>query len=225
MPRLSSHASPFDTLRRQSTINSGSTSRDTIPQAPRRNNSSVSSSFGSGVTTTSRNPGFCRSRSETASSGFGASAASNNIKSAENFLAAEKVCDSVSAWPTTRTSSSTANILRSPARKIACVSATITRMNWPPSPSSGCPPFSNACIGLLAIQFPRRLVAVKSILINHHAHSVASRLFKIPYHSAFTIQPHIRLCAHNVRRQRDGEVHRRSHRHLRIHYLKQNSVG
>ena len=128
-PWGSSQGSPFAMERKQSTNNSESISRETMVCTPRRKSSNVSSWSGVSVTTASRSPGACFRISCAASTGFSARAASKIKISAENFLAADIACSSVSACPTTRMSSSTAKILRSPARKMACESATMTRIN------------------------------------------------------------------------------------------------
>src|SRR5438477_3005187 len=219
MPLLSSQGSPSATLRRQSTSSSGSTSRETMPCAPRRKSSSVSSSSGCGVTTTTRSDGDCRISSETASVGLELSAASNIKMSAENFLAADKVWAMVSDWPTTRMSSSKAKILRRPARKIACVSATITRMKRlspSASPSRGCPKLVSTVTGVLAIVFLERSVALKAILIDDHTHATAAIFFKTAYHTATAIELHISRRAHHIGRQRNGEIHQRAHGHFGI---------
>src|ERR1700730_6698696 len=228
MPRLSSQGWPSETLRRQSTRSSGSPSRETIPCAPRRSRSSVRSWLGSGVTTTRRRFGVCRIRSETASAGFCVRAASKIRMSAVNFLAAERVWDSVSDCPTTRISSSRAKILRSPARKMACVSATITRMNWP-STSCGWSTSISMLAEVLAIRFslpfsPLALTALKTVFVDDYADATAAILFKIAHYAAAAVEPHIGIRSHYICGQRDGKVHHRTDGHFRIH-VEKHAVG
>src|SRR5437660_7038770 len=154
------------------------------------------------MTTTSLQPLTCLRRSETASLGLGARAASKIKMSAENLLAADMVWARVSACPTTRTSSSRANILRNPARKMACESARITRKGCAlPSPPCGCSTFSGTPTGMLAISYLPPLTAVKTIFVDDHAHPVPAIFVKVHHHAPPAIELHIRVCAHHFGRQ------------------------
>src|SRR3984885_3361598 len=124
-------------------------------------------------------------------------------------------------------SSSSAKILRRPARKIACVSARITRMNWPlPSFSWVCSMFSSTLTGVLSCMLPLAASAtLEPVLVDDHAHAPAATFFKTPHHPAPAVELHIGRRSHNVRGQRDRKIHHRTYRHLRIHYLEQHSIG
>src|SRR5271157_723770 len=220
----SSQVSPAATLRKHSTSNSGSTSRDTIPCAPRRNNSRVNSSSAPGVTTTIRICGFWRMRSATASTGFGASAPSKITTSEENFFTADCACASVSACPTTRMSSSSAKTLRRPARKMACVSATITRTKWPFAASSPAPRFSSTLTGMLAIESPLRLCPLEAVFVNDHAHTAPAPILEAAHHPAAAVNLHVPPRAHYFGRQHNCEVHHRAHGHVIVH-RQQHAVG
>src|SRR6516164_4637653 len=121
-------------------------------------------------------------------------------------------------------SSSTAKILRKPARKIACVSARITRRNLASTPpSGGRPTFCSVLTGMLAMS-PPPLTAVKSILINDHTHTVPATFVETAYHPPTAVKLHVGVSTNHVRGQGNCEVNHRSDRHLRVH-LEQHAVG
>src|SRR5580698_10871050 len=126
-------------------------------------------------------------------------------------------------------SSSSAKTFRSPARKMACVSATITRTNWPLPPSSPAPKFSSTLTGMVAIQFPCAytrcaLNSLEMVFVDHYAHTAPASIFKAAHHATAAVNLHILARAHHVGRQQNRKVHHRSHRHVAIH-RKQNAVG
>src|SRR5579864_4157835 len=143
--------------------------------------------------------------------------------SAENLVTADCVCAKVSAWPTTRMSSSSAKILRKPARKMACVSATITRTNWPWPASSPAPKFSSMPTGVVAIQFPC-LCSLEMVLVNHHANAETPAIFKGTHHTSPAVDLHIGAGAYCLRRQHDGEIHNRPNGHIALH-REQHAIG
>src|SRR5579862_8851627 len=121
-------------------------------------------------------------------------------------------------------SSSTAKILRKPARKIACVSARITRRNLVSlPPSGGCPTFCSVLTGILAM-FPPPLAAVKSILVDDHTYAVPATFVETAYYSPPAIELHVGVGSNYVPGQRNCEVHHRAYGHLCVH-LEQHPVG
>src|SRR4029077_8836867 len=44
----------------------------------------------------------------------------------------------------------------------------------------------------------RKLSALKTVLVNHHADSTSATIFKTTHHSSTAIHLHVRFCAHNV---------------------------
>src|SRR5215469_13522684 len=142
--------------------------------------------------------------------------------SAENFVTADCVCAKVSAWPTTRMSSSSAKIFLKPARKMACVSATITRTNWPCPASSPAPKFSSMPTGVVAIQFPC-LCSLEIVLVNHHANAETPAVFKRTHHAAPAVDLNIVAGTHCFCRQHDGEIHNRPNGNVAFH-RKQHTV-
>src|SRR5919197_2957627 len=151
-----------------------------------------------------------------ASTASPASADSRISTSAANFFTAAIAWPRVSAWPTTRISSSRAKIFRSPARKMAWVSATITRMKWPlASLSGGCPACTSPPItGIVDINCLHALLALKVVFIDYDAYSATALFFKAPDNAATAIDLNIAFSAHNIGRQRDREIQTRAHGHV-----------
>src|SRR5215467_14637245 len=99
-------------------------------------------------------------------------------------------------------SSSTAKILRKPARKMACESATITRMNCSLLSIGGGATLGSpvlkaalamyACVGRAsspAILEP--LPALETILVNHHSDTAPSILLTSAHHATPALDLHI----------------------------------
>src|SRR5262249_49330097 len=106
----------------------------------------------------------------------------------------------------------------------------ITRMNWAlPSPAYGCSRFSSRLTGMLDIRPSPFSVAFKTIFINHDAHASASIFFTASHNPAPAIHLHVAVGSADSSRQRDGEIHGRSNRHLRIemekHPVRGNVLG
>ncbi len=121
-------------------------------------------------------------------------------------------------------SSSSANTLRRPARKMACVSATMTRTNWPLPPSSPAPRFSSTLTGMVAIQFLCAYARSKWYS------SITTPTPRRPRSSKLrTTRPRQSICTspprtHNIRGQQNREIHHRAHRNVLVH-RKQHAVG
>src|ERR1035441_9711879 len=121
---------------------------------------------------------------------------------------AETVCARLSAWPTTRMSSSSAKILRSPARNMACVSATITRIV--PLPSPGCmpspvSPFAGLFIAVL-IGVLIEVLLIHPLFAPYPTRPASRALLAQPFTSHFT------TCAQNDIRQSPRRLHAAHHR-------------
>src|SRR4029077_7455479 len=155
----------------------------------------------------------------TASTGFGVRAASKISTSALNLATADCVCASVSACPTTRMSSSSAKTLRNPARKMACVSATITRTNWPLPPSVSAPRFSSTLTGMVAIQ-SLCLCPFEMVFVNHYTNAAPTSIFKTANHPAATINLYIATGTQAFGRQQNCEIHHRSDWNVFVHRKK-----
>ncbi len=125
-------------------------------------------------------------------------------------------------------SSSSANIFRRPARKIACVSARMTRIN------GGHARFVNSvifakltvlllflrpfpCLLRLTFWFSVALSALEMVLVDHYANAAASIVFKTAYYAAMAINLDIATRAHYLARKQDGEIHQRADRDIAIH--------
>src|ERR1700722_7379984 len=118
-------------------------------------------------------------------------------------------------------SSSSANTLRRPARKIACVSATMTRTNWPLPPSSTAPGLSSMLTGMLAMN---SLGPLEVIFVDDHAGAASASIFKTAYDASAAIDLHITSRADDFGWQQDREIHHRTDGHIVVH-RKQNTVG
>src|SRR2546423_2590717 len=119
-------------------------------------------------------------------------------------------------------SSSSANTLRRPARKMACVSATITRTNAPFALSSPAPRFSSTLTGVPAIIL--RLCAFEVIFVDHTPDAAATSIFEAAYYASTAIDLHVAPRPHDIGGQQDREVDHRSHGHIFVHG-KQHAVG
>src|ERR1051326_6617224 len=105
-------------------------------------------------------------------------------------------------------SSSTAKIFRSPARKIACESATITRMNCSRfSIGGGANPGSPVLIAGLAISSQPPLTALESVLVDHHANPATAAIFFLGANNApMALHLHVGIGTNHFRRQRNREI-------------------
>src|SRR4029078_8923176 len=102
-------------------------------------------------------------------------------------------------------SSSTAKILRSPARKIACESATMTRINCSRfSIDGGANLGSPVLIAGLAIS-SSPLTALESILVDYAAAPPPRTIVRDASHTSLALHLHVGFCANYIRGQRDRE--------------------
>src|SRR5438067_8003758 len=134
-------------------------------------------------------------------------------------------------------SSSTAKILRRPARKIACESATITRINCSLFSISGGAtrgsPVPNAALAILC-SVDRTLLpdhfqsgalgALETVFVNHHGHAASSVFSIAADHAPVAFHFHVLARADNFGGKRDGEIDNRAHWHINV-VMKQDAIG
>src|SRR6266478_7385198 len=135
-------------------------------------------------------------------------------------------------------SSSTAKILRKPARKIACESATITRMNCSLlSMDGGATLTSPVLKAALAMSYlvwaghtrptPFAVVdsaAFKTIFVNHHAYPATPILLIAADHASSTLNLHICIRSDHFCGQRNCEAHGRADGYVHV-VVKQHAIG
>ena len=76
----------------------------------------------------------------------------------------------------------------------------------------------------LPVAYRVQLPALKTVFVDDHADSAPAAIGKTAHHSPPAVHLYIGFRAHNIGGKRDRKIHRRTHRHIRIH-AEQHSIG
>ena len=62
------------------------------------------------------------------------------------------------------------------------------------------------------------------IFVNHNANPATALVFEAAHYAAMAIDLHIAMGTHDISRQQDREIHRRTHRNIAVH-REQHAIG